>query len=60
MDSHLYPETVQSNYADTSPAESADDEDCDDDAFGKVDPSRMGEGFSSTSRAGGRAAALLL
>lgn len=45
VDPALYPEVVQSYYEDTSPAESADDEDSDDDAFGKVHPSRMGEGF---------------
>jgi hypothetical protein len=45
VDPQLYPEVVQSYYDDTSPATSADDEDSDDDAFGKVDPSRMGEGF---------------
>ena len=45
MDPQLYPEVAQSYYEDTSPAESADDEDSDDDAFGKVHPSRMGEGF---------------
>jgi hypothetical protein len=45
VDPQLYPEVVQSYYEDTSPAVSADDEDSDDDAFGKVDPSRMGEGF---------------
>jgi hypothetical protein len=45
VDPQLYPEVAQSYYEDTSPAESADDEDSDDDAFGKVHPSRMGEGF---------------
>ena len=45
VDPALYPEVVQSYYEDTSPAESADDEDSDDDAFGRVHPSRMGEGF---------------
>ncbi|MCH9729762.1 MAG: ATP-binding protein [Actinomycetia bacterium] len=45
VDTRLSPEVVQSYCEDTSPAESADDEDSDDEAFGKVDPSRMGEGF---------------
>ena len=45
VDPSLYPEVVQSYYEDTSPAISADDEDSDDEAFGKVHPSRMGEGF---------------
>ena len=47
----LYPEVVQSYYEDTSPANSADDEDSDDDAFGKVDPHAWGKGSSSTSAA---------
>ena len=45
VDPELYPEVVQSYYEDTSPAESADDEDSDDDAFGKVHPLADGEGF---------------
>jgi hypothetical protein len=45
VDPSLYPEVVQSYHEDTSPAISADDEDSDDEAFGMVHPSRMGEGF---------------
>ncbi|MEN4466804.1 ATP-binding protein [Mycolicibacterium conceptionense] len=45
VDGRLYEEVVQSYYEDTSPAESAEDEDSDDEGFGKVHPSRMGEGF---------------
>ena len=57
MDPQLYPEVAQSYYEDTSPAESADDEDSDDDAFGKVHPSRMGEGFIVDSAAAALGAA---
>lgn len=45
VDPQLYSEVVQSYYEDTSPAMSAEDEDSDDEGFGKVHPSRMGEGF---------------
>ena len=57
VDPLLYPEVAQSYYEDTSPAISAEDEDSDDDAFGKVDRRVWGRGSSSTSAAAAHAAA---